>query len=122
MDVKGRYIEQVLNEEGEKLNRRQYSAIASKLHERSGRLLSGRFYEVRVSGQHGRLSLQHPIYERFIDMRSLHRGGVLVKRRRVKIHNRFVWGSYAMIASRLMNGFTSEVAAKIREQFKEGKS
>ena len=119
MDVKGRYIEEVFSSEAELLKRRQYAAIASKLHKRSGHLLSGRFYDVSVSGHSGRLSIQHPIYERFVDMRSLYRDGVLVKRKRVKIHNKFVWGTFAAISSRLMNGFTEEVAEDIRRRYSE---
>ena len=121
MDVKGRYIEEVLSDEALLLKGRQDAAIASKLHKRSGHLLLGRFYNVIVSGHSGRISIQHPVYERFVDMRSLYRDGVLVKRKRVKIHNKFVWGTFAAISSRLMNGFTDEAAKEIRQRFVENK-
>lgn len=44
-----------------------------------------------------------------------------MKRKRVKIHNKFVWGTFAAISSRLMNGFTDEVAKDIRRRFVENK-
>lgn len=52
-------------------------------------------------------------------MKSLYRDDVLVKRRRVRIHNKFVWGTFAAISARLMNGFTEEVAEDIRRRFFE---
>ena len=60
------------------------------------------------------LNTMHVAYERFLDMKRLQRGGKSVKSNR-KIHNRYVFGAFASIAERLMNEFTEDVIARIRE-------
>lgn len=111
--VKTRYLSDVLNSETARLKNRQENIAAA--HKKSGYLLIGRFYNVQASGLSGETSIQHPIYERFIDMRSLQRNGTIQKRKQVKIHNKLIWKTYGIITSRLMNGFADEAAESIRE-------
>lgn len=118
MSVRDRFVQNVLESEGAKLLSRQGSAISSSLKQQSGRLMSSR--EVTVTGggadMSGKLTLEHPVYERFLDMRRLGKNGRKKKGR--KIHNRFVFGAYASIAKNLMWGFTDEVAESIKEKMK----
>lgn len=99
-----RFVQDVLREEGDFLITRQGKAIASATKSRSGRLVSDR--KVQISQD--RLSFTHPAYERFLDMRKPGR-----KRRR--IHNRFVYGTYATIADKLMNGIREKVADDLKQ-------
>lgn len=117
MSVKARFISNVLKEEGERMLRRQSSAISSKLESRTGTLENKRAFSVTSATDsfEGRMSFTHVSYERFLDLRRLHYGSKTVSRRR-RIHNRYVFGAYSSIAERLMYEFTDEVAASIRQQ------
>lgn len=118
MSVKERYIEEVLRSEAGQMLNNQGVAIYSRLGVKSGRIVWERHFDISASGNSGKLSLRHMIYERFLDMKSIRRNGVRVKRRRrFKIHNKFVWHMYAVIASRLMHGFTEEAAEEIRREY-----
>jgi len=109
MGARERFIQDTLETEGKRLLRNQGAAIAAGYHRGTGRLEDGRSISVTGgSGADGRLTLTHPIYERFLDIKN-HR------RKRMRIHNRFIFGAYASIARRLMYGFTEEVAAAFRK-------
>ena len=112
MSVRARFVQNVLEEEGQAMLRRQSSALSSRLESRSGHLISSR--RVETSGgvdMDGILSFTHPDYERYLDIAKPAKG----KRRR-RIHNRYTFGAYQRIAERLMYEFTDDVAAAIREQ------
>ena len=115
MDVRARFVSEVLQDEGQRLLRNQGKAIEAKVKKRSGRLESSRSVSVTGgSGASGTLTFVHVAYERFLDMKRLERGGKSVKSNR-KIHNRYVFGAFASIAERLMYEFTEDVIARIRE-------
>lgn len=99
-----RFVQDVLREEGDFLITRQGKEIAARTKSRTGNLISGR----RVTTTADRLSFTHPVYERFLDMK---RG----KRKRRRIHNRFVYGTYATIADKLMNGIRERVADEFKQ-------
>ena len=65
------------------------------------------------TGASGTLSLRHIDYERFLDMKRLHRGSKTYRSNR-KIHNRFIFGTYAHVAKRLMTVFTDEVVNALK--------
>lgn len=102
-----RFVQDVLREEGDIMLSRQGAEISIRTKERTGNLISGR----RVTSTPDRLTLEHPIYERFLDMKK--RG-----RKRRKIHNRFVYGTYGTIAYRLMNGITDIVSEDFKQIIK----
>lgn len=115
MDVKSRFVEQVLQEEGVLMKRYQEVAIRKKTTSRSGNLLSHRAMTVTAgTGASGTLTLRHVDYERFLDMKRLHRGSKTIRSNR-KIHNRFVFGTYGHIAQRLMTEFTEEVVEALKK-------
>lgn len=99
-----RFVQDVLREEGDWLITKQGKEIAARTKSRTGNLISGR----RVTTTADRLSFTHPIYERFLDMK-------FAGRKRRKIHNRFVYGTYAIIADKLMNG----IREKVTDEFKQ---
>lgn len=109
MGVKERFIQDVLHEEGRKMLGYQTQQIERVTHSRTGNLRTNRF--VRTSSD--QLTLTHPIYERYLDIKR--RGSAGRRRKSRKIHNRYVFGAYASIAERLMYGFTEEVAGQFRE-------
>ena len=109
MGARERFIQDTLEQEGKRLLRNQGAAISAGYHRGTGQLESGRSISVSGGGgMDGRLTLSHPIYERFLDIKNR-------RRKRLRIHNRFIFGAYAAIARRLMYGFTEEVAAAFRE-------
>ncbi len=109
MGARERFIQDTLETEGKRLLRNQGAAIASGYQRGTGRLESGRSISVSGGdGMDGRLTLTHPIYERFLDIKNR-------RRKRLRIHNRFIFGAYASIARRLMYGFTEEVAEAFRK-------
>lgn len=116
MSVRDRFVKDVLESAGAKLLSRQGSAIASSVNQQSGRLMSGRKVTITGGGpdMSGKLTLEHPVYERFLDMKRPGKNGR--KKRGRRIHNRFVFGAYASIAKNLMYGFTDEVASEIRQK------
>lgn len=121
MSIKQRFVKEILEDEGRRLMRNQSVAISRKLKSRSGRLLSDR--SISVSGgevSDGTLTFRHTAYERFLDMKRLNYGSVGIRRNR-RIHNRFVFGHYNSIANRIAYGLTEDVAARIRETFKNEK-
>lgn len=104
-----RFIDSVLKEEGESMLESQGRQISAVLKKQSGYLQSGR--TVRISD--GVLIFDHPVYERFLDMKTRLASGKTKKGKR--IHNRFTYGTFARIADRLMNGYTEEVAVKFKK-------
>ena len=117
MSVKGEFIRRTLKSEGERFLRNQGVAIRSTTASRSGNLINNRSSSVSQDGPiSGTLTITHPIYERFLDMKVLRYGKKKKKvRRKRQIHNRFVLGHYHAIARKLMYGFTSEVAEAIKK-------
>lgn len=103
-----RFIQDTLSKEGQRMLEKQTAEITMKIGRRSGNLLSGRNITVSDS----MLTLVHPDYERFLDMKVL--GGK--KRKRTKIHNRFTYGAYERIADRLMNGYKDYLAEIAKQQ------
>ncbi|MDO4843116.1 MAG: hypothetical protein Q4A02_00535 [Bacteroidales bacterium] len=114
MDVRARFVSEVLQDEGQRLLRNQGKAIEARVKKRSGRLESSRSVSVTGgSGASGTLTFVHVAYERFLDMKRLQRGDQSVKSNR-RIHNRYVFGAFASIAERLMNEFTEDAVARIK--------
>lgn len=115
MGVRERFVREILEDEGRRLYSYQTAAIQRRTVSRSGRLLSGRSVSVQAGGDYdGVLSLQHPAYERFLDLARIRRGKTTVRSAK-KIHNRYVFGAYSSIAARLMNDLTEDVAARLSE-------
>ncbi len=116
MNLEEAFIQQVLEEEGKQLNDSQLRAIRKHIlfkYGRSGRLENER--EVEVSGN--TLTLTHPVYQRFLDMKARLRNGKR-RRKRYPIHNRIAMGMYSKIGRRLMYGFTDEAVKQIKKDFK----
>lgn len=99
-----RFVQETLSEEGKMLLEAQDVAIRGAYKARSGRLLSGR--SVRTSSS--QLVLQHPIYERFLDIS--HR-----RKKSKRIHNRFVFAAYSAIVGKLAAGIREEAKDEIEK-------
>ena len=110
--LKERFIDDVLRQEGRKMLRRQGAAMQSALRFHTGRTFGSR--QISVSDN----TLTHSVQERFLDLRHLKRNGKDIRRpSKRKIHNRFAFGFYSSIASRLMHGYTEEVADALKKTF-----
>ena len=119
MGVRERFVRNILQEEGARMLRNQGAAISRTLVRRSGNLLGSRNVVIEGgSDMDGKLTFTHTVYERFLDIRRPARSGRRRGRSR-KIHNRFVFGTYAAIAGRLMYDLTDDVAAALKEEFDE---
>lgn len=104
MGARERFIRSVLDEEGGILIRTQSEAIQSGYTSRTGRLLNGRW----VTVSNDRLTLTHPVYERFLDIRNR-------RRKRLRIHNRFVFAVYSAIAGKLAAGYRDEAQQIVKK-------
>lgn len=113
--IRGRFIRNILSDEGEKMLDRQTSRISAILEKRTGYLLDSRRIDISEASDNfeGELSFAHPAYERFLDIKK--KTGK--KRQNRKIHNTIVYSTYGRIASRLMTEFTEETKNAIREEF-----
>ncbi len=103
MGARERFIRSVLTEEGGILLRTQEEAIRGGYKSRTGRLLNGR--DIAVTDK--RLTLTHPIYERFLDIS--HR-----RKKRLRIHNRFVFAVFSAIVGKLAAGYREDARDEIR--------
>lgn len=118
MSVKERFVKSILEDEAKRLVQNQAATLSQKLQNRTGRLFNTRKTSVSGGiGMDGQLSFAHTVYERFLDMKRLQYKSKEVHRNR-RIHNRFVFGHYSSIASRLMYDLTDEVVATIKEELK----
>ena len=109
--VEERFISDTLKEAAAFVYKDQTAAIQRAVSSNStGRLLRDRFFNVTDTS----IEHHHPVYERFLDMKQLHRNGKAIKRTPLHIHNRFMWGLYLRIQDRLMYGLTEEVRGEIR--------
>ena len=119
MSVKSRFVQTILSDEGNRLLKNQGLTMQRKLEFHTYRLYQGRTKSVKTGAEmDGALTLQHTAYQRFLDLKQMKYGSKVVKRNR-RIHNRFVFGHYSSIASRLMYDLTDEVVARIRGQINQ---
>ena len=82
------------------------NAIFLAYNQHTGRLMNERKISV-TGGEMPHLTFEHPIYERFLDLKKQN------KRDR-RIHNRFVFGTVYSIARRLTLGILDEAADMLR--------
>lgn len=119
--IKQRFVQHVLQDQGNRLLRNQGNALYQHLKFRSGDL--DRRRSVKVSGGEsidGKLIFHHLDYERFQDMKRLitSRKGKTKLNPGLRIHNRFIYGHYLAIARQLSIGFTEQVRDKFRTDLK----
>lgn len=104
MGAKERFIEDTLRRQGQKTYDLQTKAIRSGYRQRTGKLLSGRtIYTTDDS-----MTLLHPIYERFLDIKNR-------RRKSKRIHNRFSYGLVYSILGSLSAGYREEVTDIVNE-------
>lgn len=120
--IKDRFVQGVLEYQGQRLLRNQGNVLYKKLKFRTGRLQTNRTVNV-VSGNKeldGILTFRHLDYERFQDMKRmvLNRKGNSKRTDGVRIHNRFIYGHYYAIARQLSVGLTDEVRENILTELK----
>lgn len=115
--IRTEFIKRVLQEEGREIDKLQVSAIDKYLHFRTGRLRDDRKQMVeQQSGMDGKLTLLHPIRERFLDIKPKNISSRKNRKRRkaYPIHNRIIFGRLNKIAYKLNYHLTKEVADEIK--------
>lgn len=120
--IKDRFVQQVLEYQGQRLLRNQGNVLYKKLKFKTGRLQDARSVSIVAGNDNldGKLTFRHMDYERFQDMKRTVRGRK-GKSKRVggqRIHNRFIYGHYYAIARQLSVGLTDEVRENIRTELK----
>jgi len=116
--VKKEFVRRSLIEMGHDVTQAQIIAIHKLLQFRSGHLSSSKTanaYDVSMSDNYdGKLTLKHPIYERFLDMKRLKTRSGKVRRGSFPIHNRIVWGHMNELIYKLKYGFVKDVINEIK--------
>ena len=125
-NIKVEFVRQELEKIGISINEQEERSIRKYLHFRTGRLLNDR---TRVVNQgdflDGELSMTHPDYKRFLDIKKRPKPSQNVEawRNRTRgklksypIHNRIIMGNYNQLGYNLLYGFTDEVAKGIKNE------
>lgn len=119
-NFKALFVKRVLQDEGQRYLKNQGIAIQKRVNFHTGDLFNNR--SAKVTGDDsmdGQLSINHTIYERFLDIKKKIRSRKTnkIKTRSLKIHNVYAFGHYYSIANRLMNEYTDEARAAIIKDF-----
>jgi len=123
-DLKTEFVFQQLQDIAGDIDKAQKSAIQKYLHYKTGRLTHGRRFTVAKGNfLNGEMTLEHPIYERFLDIKkklkaSKSDGGHVRSKRRFRsypIHNRIIMGHFNRLSYQLLYGFTDEVASQMKK-------
>lgn len=118
MSVRTRFIEdvtEILEDEGNKMLRRQGNAMKRQLQFHTGRLYSDRGIDIESDGGHTvAMVYHHVLYERFLDMKHIRHGSRIVSQN-YRIHNRFIFGTYKSIIRRLEDTLTESFKSMIQK-------
>lgn len=117
--IKKAFVQKILREESQRLERNQGLEMRKLLHFHTGILERERDFKISTeSGMDGQLRFKHKAYQRFLDLRKNPKikNGRKIRKRNYPIHNRFVFGHYYVIANRLMVEFTNEVRDGIKRE------
>lgn len=106
-----RYINQVLKQQGEEILKDQ--SAKDREFNLSAQLGSSRSFKVNSN----RLTYQHSILQRFLDMKKV-RGELKPKSERTPIHNRIIMGRFNQIKRELRYGFTDAIRSQLAQQLK----
>lgn len=125
--IKTRFAYEILKEEWADFERRHRAVIKSRTTRHTGRLEDDRTYSTRIEGHKSVASFQHPVYERFIDMRKNYFGEFqtrwgterdkLVRKKGIPIHNRMIFGKLNPLSYRLLNELGEQVRGYIRRKY-----
>lgn len=99
--LEGRFIAKVLTEESQEINQE----ITTNMSGFSAETNQGRNFIVRENT----LTYNHPMRNRFIDMKSRQTQKGKIKKKSYKVHNNILFGYANNIVGRLSFGFTEEV-------------
>jgi hypothetical protein len=120
--IKSEFVYRELTQISKDIDKAQRAAIKKYLHFKTGRLMNDRVFEVlKGSYMSGEMTLEHPIYERFLDIKKKSKvlaSGKSRKKNRPKsypIHNRIIMGHFNRLIYQLLYGLTDEVKEQIRK-------
>lgn len=122
--IQKEFVRRALIETGANINKAQLRAIHKYIHFNSPNgiyrhKVGHGSYDVKTGENFdGKLTINHPIHERFIDMKRLTSpSGRKYKRRVVPIHNRIIWGNLPVLVNKLMYGLTETAVQEIKSDF-----
>ena len=125
----------ILVNEWEDFQRRHRDAIERRIYQvqkkkSTGTLRNARNYKVFTdsTAMTSTATLEHPDYERFIDMKKNLYGtrqaqkyykqrGVLFRKKGIAIHNKIIWGKLTPLSFRLMHELRLIVTESVRQAF-----
>lgn len=108
--VEQKFIDRMLKEEAHEIFRAQDRIISRHNVTKMVPEITRR----RFSVSNNRLTVTHPIRQRFIDMKNI-RGQ---RQRSIQIHNKIVYGHFNNIIKKLAFGFTEDVKNMIAQEHK----
>lgn len=116
--VKKEFVRRTLIDTGARIRKDQLIRIHKLLQFRTGNLEHSKdvsHFKVSTGDNFdGKLTIKHPIYERFLDMRKV-RG----KKRSFPIHNSVIWGNWERMLYKLNNDFTEAVQKELFDELKD---
>lgn len=120
MDVYKRlFVKEILTDESARLKKNQALAMRKVLQFHSRKIINDREFQVSAaSNAAGKLRMRFPAYTRFLDIgpKRNTKTGKVVRRKVFKIYNRFIFGHYYSIASRLATEYTEDTYQRIKQQ------
>jgi hypothetical protein len=129
--IKIRFAYEILKEEWDDFERRHRQSIKQRTTRRTGRLEDDRRYWTSRQGNKSTASFEHPVYERFIDMKKNYFGAwktkwgterdKLVRRKGIPIHNRIIFGKLNPLSFRLMHELSDKVREFLKAKYPGGK-
>lgn len=118
--IEKKFVQQVLQDEGQRFLRNQGRELRKKLHFHTHRIINERSAKVTTSDtMDGKLTISMVAYLRLLDSRrnTKRRGSKARDRKGYQIYNRFAMGHFYAIAQRLQTDFTEKVRTAIRREW-----
>jgi len=118
--IERQFVNEVLNEESDRLFKNQGMAMRRLLTFHSGQTFSNRSATVsRGDEMSGKMTLKIMARVRFLDLRKSKKGRGRSRAKRLPIYNKLIMGTYYHIANRLMYELTDDVRQRIAQELKE---
>ena len=111
-----KFVNQVLNHEGNELVRAHKREIQSRLKQHSGKTLSSVQKLVQNNGEAGgTLAIQHQKRQRFLDMKTRTlKSGITKRKKAYPVHNKIIFGHLNNVIRQLKYGFTEAIQEKMK--------
>ena len=120
--IKKEFVRRILEDEGRRFEKNQGLAMRQLLNFHTGKTESERTFTVSSDdSMDGKLSVRLKANVRFLDIKkkTTAKDGSRINRKNRPIYNRFAYGHYFSIASRLMYDLTDDVVESIKKDLNQ---